>query len=327
MGYSFGACLPAFASCADRFCLSGYGGGATTVTGMMDLATTVEGLQGVELISNWHVNDETIETRGKELRERGLACCMVIPDLWTQAKWGRGSLCAADPDIRQAAIAEVKRSMDWAAGLGCSYVDVWLGQDGYDYPLQADFEKAWEWAVEGLRECADHRSDVEVLVEYKYREPRTHIFINSAAKCLLLLDEVDRPNTGVLLDVGHALAGGENMAEAFALLQANGRNRCHYLHFNDNYRDWDDDMIPASVHLVEYLELFYWIRRTGYEGWLTMDIFPYREDGVGAARESLARVKALIALVDRIGLKRIGEVLDKSDAILSTGLVREAFLG
>ena len=30
-GRSFGACLPTFGNCADRYCLSGYGGGGTTM--------------------------------------------------------------------------------------------------------------------------------------------------------------------------------------------------------------------------------------------------------------------------------------------------------
>ena len=42
-----------------------------------------------------------------------------------------------------------------------------------------------------------------MLVEYKLKEPRTHCFVNSAAKVLLLLAGIDK--VGVLLDVGHAM--------------------------------------------------------------------------------------------------------------------------
>ena len=34
----------------------------------------------------------------------------------------------------------------------------------------------------GLAVCADHNDKVRVLVEYKLKEPRTHCFVNSAAK-------------------------------------------------------------------------------------------------------------------------------------------------
>ena len=119
----------------------------------------------------------------------------------------------------------------------------------------------------------------EVLVEYKMKEPRTHCFVNTAATAILMTQDLDR--VGILLDVGHSLAAKENMAEAAALIASH--NKLDYIHFNDNYRAWDDDMMLGSVHLVEHLELVYWLKRIDYQGWLTLDIFPYREDGVRAA--------------------------------------------
>jgi len=92
--HPFGACLPIFGSCADRYCLSGYGGGGSTMEEMLDLAATVEGLDGLELVGNWHVNDDNIHDVAKMFDDRGLKICMLVPDLWTQAKWGRGSLAA-----------------------------------------------------------------------------------------------------------------------------------------------------------------------------------------------------------------------------------------
>ena len=121
----FGACLPTFASCADRYCLSGYGGGAATVEGMLDLAATVPHLTGIELVGNWHINDDNKQAMVEAVASRGLKICMLTPDLWTQAKWGQGSLCSTDRATRGAAVAEVCKVMDWAAGVGCDYVDVW----------------------------------------------------------------------------------------------------------------------------------------------------------------------------------------------------------
>ena len=59
------------------------------------------------------------------------------------------------------------------------------------------------------------------------------------------------------------------------------------MHFNDNYAAWDDDMIVGSVHSTCYIEILYWLDRTGYVGWLSMDQYPYREDAVGALTESI----------------------------------------
>lgn len=322
----FGACLPTFASCADRFCLSGYGGGADTVEGMIELATKVPDLAGIELVGNWHVNDENMPRMKQLLKEKGLEVSMLVPDLFTQAKWGRGSLAAPDGNTRREAVAEIKKVMDWAAQMECEFIDVWPGQDGFDYSFQADFVSAWRWMVEGLRECADHRPDVKVCLEYKIKEPRTHCFLSHAAKCLLLVEEIDRPNVSILIDVGHALAAGENVAEAIALVNGGGRKKLSYMHFNDNYRSWDDDMMVASVHTIEYLELLYWLRRTGYDGWLTLDIFPYREDGIKAATECIQWIKGLFRVLDVMGEERIAQVIASADATEASRLIRTALL-
>jgi sugar phosphate isomerase/epimerase len=321
--WKLGACLPTFASCADRYCLSGYGRGGADMNEMLAMARTVEGLDGLELVGNWHINDKNVEQVKRQLKDAGFSVAMIVPDLWTQAKWGRGSLAAADTKTRREAVAEVDRCMDWAEAAECPFVDVWPGQDGFDYPLEADYQDAWKWMRDGISECAAHNRKVKVLVEYKLREPRNHCFISSAAKTLLLIQGI--PNTGCLLDIGHSLAAAENVAEAAALLA--DHHALDYIHWNDNYRGWDDDMIPASVHQAEFLELAYWLRRLGYQGWLTLDVFPYREEKVAAAEESFAWIRELFAAVEDRGIPAITEVVRRGEGTDSVRLVRELLRG
>ncbi len=321
--WKLGACLPTFGSCADRYCLSGYGHGGSSIEEMLDMAAQVEGLDGLELVGNWHVNDDNIDQLRQTFQDRKLQICMVVPDLWTQAKWGKGSLASVDPQIRVQAVAEIKKSMDWAAAVGCGYVDVWPGQDGFDYPLQADYTKAWDWLREGVAECAAHRSDVKLLVEYKLKEPRTHCYVSSAAKTVLLLQGV--ASTGALMDIGHAMAAGENIAEAAALLS--GFGILDYIHMNDNYRLWDDDMMVAAVHIPETLEFFYWLKKLQYQGWLTLDIFPYREEKIPVAQNCFAWMRALSQAVDNAGLATIDDVVSRGDANEAVALVRRMLTG
>lgn len=317
--HKLGACLPTFTSCADRYCLSGYGGGGKTLEKMLDLATKVKNLDGIELVGNWHVNDKNIKQVTKMLKDRNLLPCMLTPDLFTQEKWAKGSLASPDAKTRKSAIAEIKKVMDWAEEVGCPHVDVWPGQDGYDYSFSADFQSAHKWLKDGLAECASHNKKVKVLLEYKLKEPRTHCFASTAAKAILLLEGID--NTGCLIDVGHALAGGENMAEAASLLDTYGK--LDYIHLNDNYRLWDDDMLVASVHIVEYLEFAYWLKKLKYSGWLTLDIFPYRESKVESATESFAWLEFLFKAVEKVGDKKIENAIKQADGTVSSRLVRE----
>jgi twitching motility protein PilT len=84
--------------------------------------------------------------------------------------------------------------MDAAAELGCDLVNVWNGQDGYDYTFQADYLEERDWLVEGLRECAEYRSDIRLSLEYKPKEPRTHSYLGTAAGTLVLVQELGLPN-------------------------------------------------------------------------------------------------------------------------------------
>jgi xylose isomerase len=321
----FSANINTFNACADRYVLSGYGERLTTDQ-LIRAATQVEGLTGVEVVGLWHVNDSNVETIRKQIRDAGLEVTCVTPDIWASGKWGWGSFAASDPGIRRDAIQEVKRSMEWARQLNCEVVDLWFGQDGYDYPFQADYLTAWDRIIEGTLECAEHLPEVKLVLEYKPKEPRTHCFIATVGKTLLLIGKVNKPNVGAMVDVGHALMAYENVAESAALLQYFG-GKLFYMHFNDNWRLWDDDMTVGSVHTIEMLELLYWLDRMNYAGWYALDIFPYRENGIRAATESIRWIKGLHGLLDKIGREQVNQVIASGDAMAASAMIRQALLG
>ena len=321
----FSANINTFNACADRYVLSGYGQRLSTDE-LIAAATHVDGLTGVELVGLWHVNDDNIEQIRRRVADAGLAVTCVTPDIWASAKWGQGSFAANDSQTRRDAIQQVKKSMEWARQLQCDVVDLWFGQDGYDYPLQADYPAAWDRIIAGTAECAEHVPEVKLVIEYKPKEPRTHCFIGTVGKTLLLLEKVNKPNVGAMIDVGHTLMAYEDAAESAALLQYFG-NRLFYMHFNDNWRLWDDDMTVGSVHTIEMLELLYWLDRMDYDGWYALDIFPYRENGIRAASESIRWIQGLHGLLDKIGRERIGQVIAQGDAMEASAMLREALLG
>ena len=187
---------------------------------------------------------------------------MLIPEIWPTPVFGWVSFASLDPKVRAKAIGRVKSAMDLARQTGCNQVSPWFGHDGYDYVFQLDYSAAWDQLAAGLIECADRDLKVKLAVEYKQREPRTHPLVSNLPKCLLLLQEVNRPNVGINRDVGHALAGMENMAESVAMLKHFG-DKLYHLHVNDNYRTGYDGWIspcemknaPVLEDRVSYLQL------------------------------------------------------------------------
>ena len=141
-----------------------------------------------------------------------------------------------------------------------------------------------------------------------------------------MAQETGLANVGVCIDVGHSLLASENVAESVVLLQHYGQ-RLFHMHFNDNYRTWDDDMIVGSVHVVEYFELLFWLREAGYNGWYSMDQYPYRENGVAAVRESVAFLAAVEKQLTPERCEQIRQLIAKGDATESTRWMRRILLG
>lgn len=132
-------------------------------------------------------------------------------------------------------------------------------------------------------------------------------------------------NVGLTIDTGHALAGYENMAEVTC--GAMRRKKLMHMHFNDNYRYWDDDMITGSIHTTEYLELFYWLKRLNYTGWLSVDQYPYRENSQLAVEQSIKWMMAFEKAVEGLDEGKVKEIFDNQDAVLSSDLMRELIFG
>ena len=305
----------------DRFLPTGYKEKLAKAD-MVAQAAAIPGIQGLELVGSWDLTPENADEMAGLLRAHGLACVSVIPDLFSQARWGRGSFAAKDPAVRRQALEETRIVCSLARRMGCGLVNLWLGQDGFDYPLQADYRRERSWLMEGVRAVAQEFPDLRFALEYKMMEPRTHSLLARAGDTLLLALETGCANVGVCIDTGHSLMAHENLAEAATLLQRHG-DRLFHLHFNDNYRGWDDDMIVGSVHLVEYVELLFWLREIGYRGWYSMDQYPYREHGQRAVAESVAFLRALEARLTPAVAAELRALIAEGDATRSTRWMRE----
>jgi sugar phosphate isomerase/epimerase len=308
----------------DRFLSSGYKDQPTKEE-MLRRAAAIEGVQGVELVGSWDITAETVDQVGSLLAKHSLKCVSIIPDHFAQKRWGSGAFSSKDAAIRAQAVEETARMAEAAQKLGCDLINLWPGQDGFDYPLQADYRQERLWLEEGIRSLCKSFPKVRFSLEYKPKEPRTHSYMARCGDTLQMAQRVGLPNAGVTIDTGHSFVAGENVSEAAVMLSMAG-DKLFHLHFNDNYRSWDDDMIVGSVHMVEFVELLFWLRETRYQGWYSMDQYPYREEAQGALRESIEFLKTLDRLLDGKTMEEIRELIRTGDAVKSTGWVRRRFL-
>jgi sugar phosphate isomerase/epimerase len=294
----------------DRFLTSGYKERAGLEDRLKGIAG-VKGITGVELCYDPGGEEGNASLVSKLLTAHKLKAPVVNAPLVGDKQWKFGTFSASDERVRSEAIRSAKETIDFAQAVGSGIVNLWLGQDGFDYPFQTDYTEQWENMVRGIRACADYKPAIRLALEFKPREPRNRSLIDSASTALLLAREIDRPNVGITIDNGHVLQVGANMAQAAELCGRAGR--LFNLHLNDNYAAWDDDMIAGSVHLTEYLELLYVLRKIGYAGWCSIDIFPFREDAFRATEESVAYLAVYNRWVEKVGIQKIRSLIRGGD--------------
>ncbi|OQB24579.1 MAG: Xylose isomerase [Firmicutes bacterium ADurb.Bin182] len=289
---------------------------------MFDRVASVKGVTGVELVSNWHVSAENVKQVKQNLERTGLKLVSIIPDHFGVKKYGKGAFTSKDPSVREQAVRETKEMMDIAQFLGGDLVSLWPGQDGYDYPFQGDYIQERTWFEEGVKECCRYRKDVRVSIEYKQKEPRNFSYPSNVSSTLLMIGKIAEPNCGVTIDYGHGAVAYENLAESVAILKKYG-DKLFHVHMNDNYGFWDDDMITGSIHTIPYVEFFYWLKRTGYKGYISTDQYPYREDGRDACNESVRWFELFEELAANIDDKSIDALYKSGSAVDVSAYMRK----
>jgi xylose isomerase len=274
----------AYGSCSDRYVSEGYREKPTLAERIRRIGEA-EGVGGVEVTYPGDVNEDSYEEFALLLEKHNLRIAAIGVELVCDKEWQTGSFTSVDAGVRRKALDLVTAAMDFAAAHRIKVVNLWLGQDGHDYFFQADYVKQWDYLVAGLRECGRHNPEVLLGLEYKMSEPRLHCLLGSGGVALAAAMATGEKNVGVTMDVGHALNARENIAETAAILLR--QNRLFHLHLNDNYIIADDDMPVGSVHVIHFLELLYWLKKLGYEGWYSLDMYPYRDSPDSAVAASV----------------------------------------
>lgn len=267
----------------------------------------VRGVDGIEVVYPSDFGDvrESVALIG----DSGLPVSAVNLNVKSADKWQPGAFTATDPQLRADAVADLKITMDLAAELDAWMVTCCPLIDGHNYSFQADYLKQWTWLEEGISEAARYRSDVKVSLEYKLNESRNYVILGDMGRTLYLCERLGLANVGVTMDVGHALVAKETPAEALCLAAQAGR--LFYVHFNDNGREWDWDMLPGSVNLWDLVEMVFYLDRLNWDGWLAYDVLTRNGDPVEMMSATIAIMDAAQELVDKLGRERLQALVDE----------------
>ncbi len=300
--------------------------GKPSMLQMVERASNAEGLTDLDLNYPDHVSEDP-QNVARQIADLGLSINGLAMRYYTNPAFKLGAFTNPDKVVRREAIDLTKRGIDAARAMGSNLMTIWLGQDGFDYNFQVDYAQVWDWEVDGIREVAEHDPDCLISIEYKPNEPRSYSLLPDAATTLLAIHEAGSPNLGVTLDFAHVLYADEQPAFVASLIHR--RSRLLGVHLNDGYAKRDDGLMVGAVHLRATLELLRQIRRDGYDGALYFDTFPDASglDPVAECEVNIATVRRLMAAADRLDQdNRLGNAIERQDAVASQAIVNEALL-
>ncbi|MEE4242028.1 MAG: sugar phosphate isomerase/epimerase family protein [Desulfopila sp.] len=271
----------------------------------LELMSTIEGYSGVELVYPYEVSD-VVSTR-ELLDKYGLEVAAVNVNVKAEPEFRNGGLTSNDAAVRQKAVQFIKDAKDFAAEIGSDKVTCCPLGDGYEFSFQYDYAAAWKHLVETFAEADAYRDDMPLFIEYKPSETRGRCFVDTAAKALCLLHDIDGKNLGVTLDFGHSMYGGENPAEAVTMLAESPYP--YYVHINDNDGKWDWDYFCGTKHMLEYIEFLYYLKKYKYNGYFTSDTSPTRWDIKGTFEANSRLTLKIWQLLDTIDIAKLERLI------------------
>jgi xylose isomerase len=274
-----------------------------------ELMTKIEGYDGVEIVYPYEVSDP-VKTK-EILNEYGLNIAAINVNVKAEPEFRDGGLTSHDKEVRAKAVRFIKEAKDFAADVDADKVTCCPLGDGYEFAFQYDYARTWKYLVETFGEAGTYKTQIPLFIEYKPSETRGRCFVDTAAKTLCLLNDIQCKDMGVTLDFGHSMYGNENPAEALVLLAESPYK--YYIHINDNDAKWDWDYFCGTKHFLEYVEFIYYLKKYGYKDYLTSDTSPTRWDIKGTFEANSRISNKIWDLLDQVNSGELAQLMTQSD--------------
>ncbi|MHB1393858.1 MAG: sugar phosphate isomerase/epimerase family protein [Clostridia bacterium] len=291
----------------------------TSLLDVINEISKVREITHVDLNYPEHFNQNSISSISKTLKDNNLKLNGVAPRFRDEFK--NGEFSNSSDALRRRAIEICKESIDVCRELGGEVITIWLGYDGYDYPFQMNYTRAWNKIVDALREICLYAGEMKVSIEYKPYQPRVYSLISSFGDVMMLLKEVGCSNIGITLDFCHMIMKGEN--PSFGLSMAAEQDKLYGIHLNDGNKLNDDGLMIGTINLAQTLEFVYYLKKYKYNETVYFDTFPVRENPVLECEANAKMFKKISNLIDDIGMNKIQAIIDKTDAIEVQKLLME----
>lgn len=188
-----------------------------------------------------------------------------------------------DPAYRRLRVEHTIAALELAAELGARTVST---EPGGRLPEGWTRERALEVFKEGLLEAASaaERLGVRLLVE-----PEPGMIIERSSEFETFMRGVDSGAVGLNFDLGHFFCVGEDPAQ---LIRRFGR-RIEHVHLEDIAANREHYHLPPGRGAIDFRAVASALAESGYDGWVTIELYPFQEDPEAVAREAYGKIRPL----------------------------------
>ncbi|MBX6315597.1 MAG: sugar phosphate isomerase/epimerase [Isosphaeraceae bacterium] len=194
------------------------------------------------------------------------------------------SFIEPDEGYRRVRIDHTRRALSLCAELGAPHITTEPG--GPLAPGQSR-QEGIDRFVEALKPLAEHAHNVGVLLLI---EPEPGLLVETTDQYLEVAERVDAPSIGLNFDVGHAFCMGEDLPRQIVKLAPHIK---HY-HFEDIAASRVHHHLVPGTGAIDFAAVIAAIRSTGYDGWLTVELYPFVDDPDAAARAAREVLQPLV---------------------------------
>ena len=197
------------------------------------------------------------------------------------------SFIEPDEGYRRVRIDHTFRAIDLCAELGAPHITT---EPGGVVEAGQSRDRALSMFVEALKPLAEHAEKRGVMLLI---EPEPNLLVETTDQYLEVADLVDAPSIGLNFDVGHAYCVSEDIPRAIARA---ARHIRHY-HFEDIASTRVHHHLIPGQGAIDFAAVIRAIESTGYDGWLTVELYPNVEDPDSAARQALEILRPMVTPV------------------------------
>jgi sugar phosphate isomerase/epimerase len=198
-------------------------------------------------------------------------------------KYWHPSWIEPDRHYRQVRIDHTIRALTLAKELGSPCITT---EPGGPVEAGASWSAALKLFVEMIKPVAAHAEKEGVLLLV---EPEPGLLIETADQFEEFMQHIDSPAVGLNFDIGHFYCVSDEPAPTAKRMAKYTR---HY-HLEDIAATRVHHHLIPGEGAIDFAATLKAIQQTGYDGWVTIELYPYVDDPDAAARTALERIRKI----------------------------------